>query len=79
VNPLSFVSFANFYIDPTHVRPVHPEALKFLFGAAGFREIETQFSAPVSDEARLRKLPLEEVTDEGKKHSLSHIIVMLSC
>ena len=64
VNPLSFVSFANFYIDMTHVRPVHPETLKFLFGAAGFREIETQFSAPIPDEARLRKLPLAKVTDE---------------
>ncbi|SAI87005.1 hypothetical protein MBBA_0117 [Methanoculleus bourgensis] len=66
VNPLSFVSFANFYIDMTHVRPVHPETLKFLFGAAGFREIEAQFSSPVPDEARLRKLPLAEVTDEEK-------------
>jgi len=66
VNPLSFVSFANFYIDMTHVRPVHPETLRFLFGAAGFREIEAQFSAPIPDEARLRKLPLAEVTDEEK-------------
>jgi len=66
VNPLSFASFANFYIDMTHVRPVHPETLRFLFGAAGFREIEAQFSAPIPDEARLRKLPLAEVTDEEK-------------
>lgn len=64
VNPLAFTSFANFYIDMTHVRPVHPETLRFLFGAAGFREIEAQFSSPVPDEARLRKLPLAEVTDE---------------
>ncbi len=61
VNPLSFSSFANFYIDVTHVRPVHPETLKFLFGAAGFREIEVQFSSPIPDEARLRKL----LADEG--------------
>lgn len=66
VNPLSFVSFANFYIDMTHVRPVHPETLKFLFGAAGFREIETQFSAPIPDEARLRKLPVNEGLGEAE-------------
>lgn len=59
VNPLSFVSFANFYIDMTHVRPVHPETLKFLFGAAGFRELEMQFFTPISDEANLRKLPVD--------------------
>ena len=67
VNPLSFVSFANFYIDMTHVRPVHPETLKFLFGAAGFREIEAQFSAPVPDEARLRKLSLDGNSDGSKR------------
>lgn len=59
VNPLSFVSFANFCIDLTHVRPVHPETLRFLFGAAGFREIEAQFSAPIPDEARLQKMPVD--------------------
>jgi len=67
VNPLSFVSFANFYIDMTHVRPVHPETLKFLFGAAGFRGIEVQFSAPVPDEARLRKLPVNEGIGEAER------------
>ena len=30
VNPLSFVSFVNFYIDLSHTKPVHPETLKFL-------------------------------------------------
>ena len=67
VNPLSFASFANFYIDMTHVRPVHPETLKFLFGAAGFREIETQFSAPIPDEARLRRLPVNEGIGEAER------------
>ncbi|WP_292406142.1 MULTISPECIES: class I SAM-dependent methyltransferase [unclassified Methanoculleus] len=67
VNPLSFVSLANFYIDMTHVRPVHPATLKFLFGAAGFREIEAQFSSPVPDEVRLRRLPVDEGMGEAEK------------
>ncbi|MDI6867882.1 methionine biosynthesis protein MetW [Methanoculleus sp.] len=67
VNPLSFVSFANFYIDMTHVRPVHPETLKFLLGAVGFREIEAQFSSPVPDEARLRRLPVDEGIGEAER------------
>lgn len=67
VNPLSFSSFANFYIDMTHVRPVHPATLEFLFGAAGFREIEAQFSSPVPDEARLRKLPVNEGIGEAER------------
>lgn len=81
VNPLSFVSFANFYIDMTHVRPVHPETLKFLLGAVGFREIEAQFSSPVPDEARLRKLPITEVMDEERQaffESYNHNVELLN-
>jgi len=55
VNPLSFASFANFYIDPTHIRPVHPETLRFLLGSVGFREIETRFSSPFPDEMKLQR------------------------
>lgn len=57
VNPLSLFSFANFYIDLTHIKPVHPETLKFLFSAVNFREIETKFISPVPDSMKLKKLP----------------------
>ncbi len=60
VNPLSFVSFANFYIDLTHKKPVHPETMKFLLGSVGFREIETSFFSPVRDEARLKRILLRD-------------------
>ncbi len=50
VNPLSFVSFVNFYIDMTHKRPVHPETLQYLLNASGFRECEKKFFSPVPDE-----------------------------
>jgi O-antigen chain-terminating methyltransferase len=56
VNPLSFVSFVNFYIDMTHKRPVHPETLQYLLSAAGFRECEKKFFSPVSDEGRLKQI-----------------------
>ncbi|RXA20099.1 class I SAM-dependent methyltransferase [Methanosarcina sp. MSH10X1] len=67
VNPLSLFSFANFYIDLTHVKPVHPETLKFLLESTGFTELEVFFISPVSEEARLEKLPVfEGVTDKEK-------------
>jgi O-antigen chain-terminating methyltransferase len=58
VNPLSLFSFANFYIDLTHIKPVHPETLKFLLESTGFTALETYFISPVSEEARLQKLPI---------------------
>jgi O-antigen chain-terminating methyltransferase len=67
VNPLSFVSFVNFYIDLTHKRPIHPETLQFLMTAAGFRESEKKFFSPVSDEARLKKLTIIMDMDEAAR------------
>ena len=70
VNPLSFVSFANFYIDMTHKKPVHPSTLKFLLESAGFREIETKFFSPLNDEARLRKIDMEGGMEEGQRRQI---------
>jgi O-antigen chain-terminating methyltransferase len=56
VNPLSFISFVNFYVDMTHKRPVHPETLQYLISASGFRECEKKFFSPVSEENRLKKI-----------------------
>jgi len=66
VNPLSLFSLANFYIDLSHVKPVHPETLKFLVNTAGFRDIETKFLSPVLPEMRLQKLPDIEDAEENK-------------
>jgi len=39
----------NFFLDPTHVRPVHPETLKFAMETMQFKNVELRFSGPVSD------------------------------
>jgi len=67
VNPLSLYSFANFYIDLTHIKPVHPETLKFLFESSGFRDIKTEFISPVTDELRLKKIQSSEDMNEREK------------
>jgi SAM-dependent methyltransferase len=56
VNPLSFVSFVNFYIDLTHTRPVHPETLQYLLTAAGFPEGEKKFFSEVPADQKLKKI-----------------------
>ena len=69
VNPLSLFSFINFYIDMTHMKPLHPDTLKFLLTAVGFRDIEAQFFAPIADEVRLKRLESKnEATDEAKRN-----------
>ncbi len=39
----------NFFLDPTHVRPVHPETLKFAMESMQFKNVELRFSGPVTD------------------------------
>jgi SAM-dependent methyltransferase len=51
VNPQSLYVFAHsFYVDPTHVRPVHPAYLAFLFREAGFSTVEIDWRTPPPDD-----------------------------
>jgi SAM-dependent methyltransferase len=49
VNPLCPGAGATFFRDPAHVRPVHPELLRFLLESQRFAVEETLFSAPADD------------------------------
>ena len=48
-NPTCLTVFADsFYKDPSHIRPLHPDMMQFLFETTGFEDVELRFSAPVS-------------------------------
>jgi SAM-dependent methyltransferase len=64
-NPVCLTVFArSFYMDFTHIRPVHPEAMKFLLESAGFQNVQVKFSSPV--EASIRIPPLSGVAGDAK-------------
>ena len=47
INPRSFYALGNhFYADTSHVRPVHPETLRFLCEQLGYREVHLEERAP---------------------------------
>lgn len=57
INPeCVFALVRNFFLDPTHIRPVHPEMLKFACESAGFAEVTLRFSEAVTS-AQIPKLP----------------------
>lgn len=63
-NPLSLVTAAtNFWIDPTHHAPIHPQALSFLLRSVGFSQVELYFSSPQPAEALLTEVPTEVELD----------------
>lgn len=71
-NPTSLFVLGNSYVlDPTHVRPVHPQLLAFLCERAGLREIALEFYAP-SDSERVQSIDTSEASgapDWGAKQT----------
>jgi 2-polyprenyl-3-methyl-5-hydroxy-6-metoxy-1,4-benzoquinol methylase len=60
INPRSVVALSsNYFRDPTHVWPLHPDTLSFQMNLFGLKTIETKFLSPVSVEAGI--MPIEEV------------------
>lgn len=58
INPACWSAFFDSYVrDLTHVRPVHPDTLKFLVTAAGFAGAEVQWRSPYPDGGKLERLP----------------------
>ena len=60
VNPQSLYVFAHaLYLDPTHVRPVHPAYLAFLFREAGFSRVDIEWRSPAPAEDVLEPTPAD--------------------
>jgi SAM-dependent methyltransferase len=58
INPACWVAFFESYIrDITHVRPLHPDTLKYLLIASGFLDVEVRFRAPYPDDGKLQTVP----------------------
>jgi 2-polyprenyl-3-methyl-5-hydroxy-6-metoxy-1,4-benzoquinol methylase len=58
VNPTSLYTFAHaFWVDPDHVRPVHPTFLGFMFSEAGFQSVERVDRSPVPTDESLELVP----------------------
>jgi len=66
-NPLSVVVAArNFWLDPTHVRPVHPESLRLMYELAGFEPIERLDLRPFPEADRLPEIDLQGLPEEQR-------------
>jgi len=64
-NPLSLVVAArNFWIDPTHRRPVHPETLELLFRLAGFEGVERFDLRPFPEKDHLPAVDVNRLPNE---------------
>src|SRR5262249_47410852 len=70
INPACWMAFFETYIrDLTHARPLHPDTLKFLAEASGFREVQITFRSPVRDVDRLPRVDAP-ATGDASLHAL---------
>lgn len=68
INPLCLSVFAkSFYMDMSHVKPVHPATIKFLLESVGFRDVKFEFFSPHMDNEKLNKIiVIDKMKDEEK-------------
>jgi SAM-dependent methyltransferase/exonuclease VII small subunit len=58
INPACWFAFFESYVrDITHVRPLHPDTLKFLLIASGFQQIEIRYRVPYPEHEKLQPIP----------------------
>jgi O-antigen chain-terminating methyltransferase len=68
INPACWYAFFSSYIrDLTHVRPLHPDTLRYLLVASGFQKVDVRYSAPFPEESKLQpmRLPRSASTDRS--------------
>jgi len=71
VNPTCLSVFAkSFYMDLSHVKPIHPATIKFLMESVGFRDVEFKFFSPHPDEAKLEKFEVVGGIDDVGRRQL---------
>lgn len=61
INTESLIALSqNYFRDPTHVWPLHPETMCYLVELAGLKVLEVRKLSPFPDEAVLQKIALED-------------------
>jgi len=78
VNPQSLYVFArSFYLDPTHVRPVHPAYLEFLFREAGFETVELDWRYPPREREVLKEIPGDDDATRQMNANIANLNALL--
>ena len=67
INPACWFAFFESYIrDITHVRPLHPDTLRFLLIASGFQSVEIQYRVPYPEHEKLQRIPAGTLGDSAE-------------
>lgn len=60
INPQSVLALSsNYFRDPTHIWPMHPDTLGYIATLAGLKIAETRYLSPVSPNHLLKEIPID--------------------
>lgn len=76
INPACWVAFFESFIrDLTHVKPLHPDTLRYLLQASGFSNVEIVYRAPIAAEGKLQRVtPRREHFGDTAPDSLTELV-----
>lgn len=61
INPRSLLALSsNYFRDPTHVWPLHPDTLEYCAQLAGLKVVEIRLLSPVAAGSQLREIAIDE-------------------
>jgi SAM-dependent methyltransferase len=67
INPACWFAFFSSYIrDITHVRPLHPDTLRYLTIASGFQRADVRYAAPFPEASKLQPIPVPSGTQPSE-------------
>jgi len=67
INPACWFAFFESYVrDITHVRPIHPDTLRFLLVASGFQQVDIRYRAPYPDHEKLQRIAAPGLGDAAE-------------
>jgi O-antigen chain-terminating methyltransferase len=74
INPRSVLALSsNYFRDPTHIWPLHPDTLAYIMSLSGLEIEEVKLLSPVSTSALLKDIPVEEYMTPRWAHAISLI------
>ena len=74
VNPTCLTTFSGaFYADPTHQRPIHPEAIRRMVELHGFGDVRIEYLNPIEESDKLEYLASESNTEPALRKMVETI------
>ncbi len=78
VNPACLTTFSGaFYLDLSHIRPIHPEASRFLWQWAGLTSVEILLLSPYPEDYLLKKVPGEDEAAQALNYNVQRLNELL--